>query len=434
MNLEYEQLILGAILRDNSVLSRVPDLTVDHFFFPDHKSIFATILRLANKDIAADAVTVSEKLPEVGFDYIAELANNVPSIANAKTYAARVIEDAMRRTLKDVTSELAEEIATDKTTSVAELIETAQSRIMSLTTSKSEDSVVASAALLPHLQTIEDRSEGRVKKISTGFCNLDAVLNGGFVRSNMVIIGARPSMGKTALALNIAAHIAKTETVLFLSQEMSTGELLDRLLSSIGQIPLSNLLNGRMTDEDYDCLTRATTKIERLRLLIDEQGGLTLADVRSKARRVKQVHGLDVVFLDYLQLMNGSGANRNAEIEEISRGLKNLAKELNIVVVCLSQLNRAVEQRPNKMPVMSDLRDSGSIEQDANIILFLHRDEVYDPDTPAAGFADLLIRKNRQGQTGNLAMKYIGEQTRFCETTERKPEEVKSRKTKGIEL
>ena len=431
MNLEYKQLILGAILSDNSVLSRVPDLTVDHFFLPDHKSIFATILRLANKDIAADAVTVSEKLPEVGFDYIAELANNVPSIANAKTYAARVIEDAMRRTLKDVTSELAEEIATDKTTSVSELIETAQSKIMSLTSRKSSDPVLAADALLPHIQTIEDRTEGRVQTITTGYSNLDAILNGGFIRTNMVIIGARPSMGKTAFALNVAAHIAKTKTVLFLSQEMSTGELIDRLFASLGQIPLSAILSGRLTSEQYDGLTTATTAIEHLKLHIDDQGGLTLADVRSKARRVKR---LDVLFLDYLQLMNGSGANRNAEIEEISRGLKNLAKELNIVVVCLSQLNRAVEQRPNKMPVMSDLRDSGSIEQDANIIMFLHRDEVYDPDTQAAGFADLLIRKNRQGQTGNLVMKYIGEQTRFCETTERKPEEVKSRKTKCIEL
>lgn len=434
MNLEYEQLILGAILRDNSVLSRVPDLTVDHFFLPDHKSIFAMILRLANKDIAADAVTVSEKLPEVGFPYIAELANNVPSVANARTYAARVIEDAMRRTLKDVTSELAEEVATDKTTSVAELIETAQSRIMSLTSRKSGDPVLALDALRPHMQTIEDRIEGRVQTIGTGYGNLDALLNGGFVRTNMVVIGARPSMGKTAFALNVAAHIAKTKTVLFLSQEMSTGELIDRLFASLGQIPLSAVLSGRLTDEQYDGLTRATTAIERMKLHIDDQGGLTLADVRSKARRVKQVHGLDVLFLDYLQLMTGSGANRNAEIEEISRGLKNLAKELNIVVVCLSQLNRAVEQRPNKMPVMSDLRDSGSIEQDANIIMFLHRDEVYDPDTPAAGFADLLIRKNRQGQTGNLVMKYVGEHTRFCETAERKPEEAKTRRTKGIEL
>ena len=271
-------------------------------------------------------------------------------------------------------------------------------------------------------------------EIETGFREMDKFLCGGFSKQEMVVLASKTGIGKTAFALNVAAHIAKTKTVLFLSQEMSTGELIDRLFASLGQIPLSAVLSGRLTDEEYDGLTRATTAIEQLKLHIDDQGGLTLADVRSKARRVKQMHGLDVVFLDYLQLMTGSGANRNAEIEEISRGLKNLAKELNIVVVCLSQLNRAVEQRPNKMPVMSDLRDSGSIEQDANIIMFLHRDEVYDPDTPAAGFADLLIRKNRQGQTGNLTMKYIGEQTRFCETTERKPEEVKTRKTKGIEL
>ena len=271
-------------------------------------------------------------------------------------------------------------------------------------------------------------------EIETGFRELDKFLGGGFSKQEMVVLASNTGIGKSAFALNVAAHIAKTKTVLFLSQEMSTGELIDRLFASLGQIPLSAILSGRLTSEQYDGLTRATTAIEQLKLHIDDQGGLTLADVRSKARRVKQMHGLDVVFLDYLQLMNGSGANRNAEIEEISRGLKNLAKELNIVVVCLSQLNRAVEQRPNKMPVMSDLRDSGSIEQDANIILFLHRDEVYDPDTPAAGFADLLIRKNRQGQTGNLVMKYIGEQTRFCETSERKPEESKTRKTKGIEL
>ena len=202
---------------------------------------------------------------------------------------------------------------------------------------------------------------------------------------------------------------------------------MDRLCASLGRMDLSAILRGKMTNEQWQCFTKAVAQIESLNLFIDDHGGLTISDVRAKARSTKQQYGLDVLFIDYLQLMNGKGANRNAEIEEISRGLKNLAKELDIVVVCLSQLNREVDKRTNRQPVMSDLRDSGSIEQDANIIMFLHRDEVYNPDSSAQGFADLSIQKNRQGRTGNLVFRYVGEQTLFVETSESKPPPKKSR-------
>lgn len=426
-NLEYEQLILGSILRDNSVLARIPDLTSEHFFLPDHKIIFETACRLIEKGEVADVATVSKELPDIGFSYLAEMEINVPSVSGAKTYAARVIDDAIRRKLKDVTAELADEVSGDVTTNVDELIEKVQSRVMGIGMHKSDEPIKASAAMLKHVEEVEDRAEGRIKTIGTGFHNIDGLLNGGFIRTNLVIIGARPSMGKTALALNMAAHIAKTKKVLFLSQEMSTGELMDRLCASLGRMDLSAILRGKMTNEQWQCFTKAVAQIESLNLFIDDHGGLTISDVRAKARSTKQQYGLDVLFIDYLQLMNGKGANRNAEIEEISRGLKNLAKELDIVVVCLSQLNREVDKRTNRQPVMSDLRDSGSIEQDANIIMFLHRDEVYNPDSSAQGFADLSIQKNRQGRTGNLVFRYVGEQTLFVETSESKPPPKKSR-------
>lgn len=420
-SLEFEQLTLGAILRDNSVLNRVPELTADHFFLPDNRAIFGAICRLVSKGESADVATVARELPEIDFAYLAELEVNVPSIASARTYAARVIDDAMRRKLKDVTSELAEEVSHDVTSSAVELLEKVQSRVMGIGTRNAGGPVRASTAMLKHVAEMEDRTEGRIKTIGTGFSNIDSLLNGGFIRTNLVIIGARPSMGKTALALNIAASIAKTKKVLFLSQEMSTGELMDRLCASLGRVDLSAILRGSLTQEQWQNFTQAVAQIEAMNMFIDDQGGLSIADVRAKARGIKRQYGLDVLFVDYLQLMNGQGANRNAEIEEISRGLKNLAKELDIVVVCLSQLNREVDKRTNRRPVMSDLRDSGSIEQDANIIMFLHRDEVYNPDSSERGFADLSIQKNRQGRTGNLVFRYVGEQTLFVETSESKP-------------
>lgn len=424
--LEYEQLTLGCLLRDNRVLSLFPDLTAEHFSVPEHRAIFGSICGLINKRKQADVITVSKNLPDIDFAYIAELELNVPSVAGAKTYANGVIDDALRRELKDVTAELAEEVLKNTTAEAKDLLEKVQSRVMSMGTARADAPIKASDVLLKHIEEIENRTEGKVKTIGTGFGSIDRLLNGGFVKTNLVIIGARPSMGKTALALNIAAHIAKTKNVLFLSQEMSSGELMDRLCAFLGKVELPAILSGRLTNEQWAGFSVATEQIEKMHLFIDDQGGLTISDVRSKARLIKQREGLDVLFVDYLQLMVGKGTNRNAEIEEISRGLKNLAKELNIVVVCLSQLNREVDKRTDRRPVMSDLRDSGSIEQDANIIMFLHRDEVYNSDSAQKGFADIAIQKNRQGKTGNLVFRYVGEKTLFEETGESMPERKRS--------
>jgi len=262
---------------------------------------------------------------------------------------------------------------------------------------------------------LERRMSGGSNAISTGFPALDARLNGGVRRGGLVVLAARPKMGKTALAVNIACHAAVDHAVSVLSMEMPRTELHDRNLAALGQIPLPHLLQPNlMTDQDWGNLTHAAMKISTLNLFLDDQGGLRILDVRMKAKGMKRRHGLDLLVIDYLQLMEGDGDNRNAQIEGITRGLKALAKELDIAIILLSQLNRKLEERPNKRPMPSDLRDSGAIEQDADAVIFLYRDEVYNPDSHDVGICEVDVALFRQGAPGRVALTYIGEQTRFA--------------------
>jgi replicative DNA helicase len=259
--------------------------------------------------------------------------------------------------------------------------------------------------------------EGVTSSISTGLAHLDRQLNGGLRPGWLTILAARPGMGKTALALNIAAHVAESRTALVLSLEMTKTELHDRLLSSLGRVPLHRVMNAPNDNEFWGSVTLATEKIAGMKLFIDDESALSLRDVAGKARAVKRKHGLELLIVDYLQLMRGDQivANRNAEIEQISRGLKALAKELDITVVALSQLNRAVEQRASRIPQLSDLRDSGAIEQDADCVMFLHREEVSNPDCDASfrGFALARVAKFRHGRTGDVPLTYRGEYVSF---------------------
>jgi replicative DNA helicase len=274
--------------------------------------------------------------------------------------------------------------------------------------------VLAADEMTAHVEEIERRLAGGTRAIPTGFPDVDNKLNGGIRRGELIVVAARPKMGKTAFAMNVACHAAIDHAALVLSMEMPKAQLHDRNLANLGRIPLEHVLKPNlMTDLDWEGLTGAVVKIAARRLILDDQGGLRLLDVRVKAKGVKRKHGLDLLVVDYLQLMAGDGDNRNAQIEGITRGLKALAKELDIGVVLLSQLNRKLEERPNKRPMPADLRDSGAIEQDADAVIFLYRDEVYNPDTRDVGICEVDIALCRQGAPGRVALAYVGEQTRF---------------------
>jgi replicative DNA helicase len=301
-----------------------------------------------------------------------------------------------------------------------ELLDAAQSALSTLAESRTaREPIPVRDAMAAHIDVIDGRVDRKYTGIATGFRDIDTLLTGGPNRGALVILGARPSMGKTALALNIATNVAQDYSVLFLSQEMMNGELLDRTLASLGRIPLGSVIRGDMTPADWSNFTAANVQLGALNLHLDDQPALSLLDVRSKARQTKRKYGLDMVVIDYLQLMSGEGTNRNQQIEEISRGLKAMAKELDIVVLVLSQLSRNAANKSR--PQLSDLRDSGAIEQDADIVLFVHRDEVDNPQSHLRGFADVFIAKNRQGRIDDVLLRYEGQFTQFADHNGSRP-------------
>jgi replicative DNA helicase len=417
-SLEAEQSVIGALLRDNDAVDRIGDLRAEHFFLGDHATIFRELMRHLVAGRSCDVISLGDVLRDKVGDcmaYLNSMAQNTPSASNIGRYAAIVRDKAIKRGLIQFAREVAEDAANspedagdmvDRATSGLEKLAQARTRI---------EPVLAADELTAHVEEIERRMNGAVKAISTGFPDVDDKLNGGIRRGELIVLAARPKMGKTAFALNVACNAAADHSVLVLSMEMPKSQLHDRNLASQGHIPLEHLLKPlMMTDEDWGRLTHATIKVSGMRLHQDDQGGLRLLDVRLKAKGVKRRHGLDLLVIDYLQLMDGDGDNRNAQIEGITRGLKALAKELDIGIVLLSQLNRKLEERPNKRPMPSDLRDSGAIEQDADAVVFLYRDEVYNPHTPDVGVCEVDVALCRQGKPGRAALMYIGEQTRFA--------------------
>jgi replicative DNA helicase len=337
-----------------------------------------------------------------------------------------VRDRALRRGLLAATDSMAAMAVNPGGRSAGEVLDAAQSALSALAETRVvREPIRASDAMIAHIDVLDGRAERKYSGIATGFSDIDALLTGGPNRGALVILGARPSMGKTALALNIACNVARDYSVLFLSQEMQNGELLDRCLASLGRIPLSSVITGDMSNEEWSGFTVANMKLQNLNLHLDDQPALTLLDVRGKARLTKRKHGLDLVVVDYLQLMSGEGTNRNQQIEEISRGLKALAKELNIVVLALSQLSRNAANKAR--PQLSDLRDSGAIEQDADIVMFVHRDEVDNPQTHMRGYADLFIAKNRQGRIDDVMLEYEGQFTQFVSSRRERPEAPKAK-------
>lgn len=416
-SIEAEQGVIGALLRDNDAVDRMGDLRAEHFYLGDHATIFRELMRQLAAGRNCDVISLGDALGvkvASGMQYLNSMAQSAPSSAFVARHAAIVRDKAIKRGLIQFGRNVAE-AANSSPSDAAGLLDQASSELEKLASARTRiEPALAADELTAHVEEIERRMTGTVKAISTGYEAVDDKLNGGIRRGELIVLAARPKMGKTAFALNVASNAAVDHSVLVLSMEMPKSQLHDRNLAVQGHIPLEHLLKPwMMTDTDWAGLTHAAQKIGSMRLHQDDQGGLRLLDVRMKAKGVKRKHGLDLLVVDYLQLMEGDGDNRNAQIEGITRGLKSLAKELDIGVVLLSQLNRKLEERPNKRPMPSDLRDSGAIEQDADAVVFLYRDEVYNPDTPDKGVCEVDVALCRQGAPGRAALAYIGEQTRF---------------------
>ena len=426
---DAEQGVIGALLIDPSALERIGDeLKPAHFYRDDHRRIFAAIQRLSLANKPFDVMAVHAELEESGeaqqcggVAYVADIADNTPSSANARRYGEIVTERATLRTLRAIGDEIAT-AAIEPGKSAAEKVDAAQAKVMSLTdrVSRKFEPVTIKDAMRRHLSRIDDRREGRVPTgLSTGFPDLDKRMNGGLHPGQLIILAARPGVGKSAFAMQVALHFALNDRpALFCSQEMPESDLMDRITSLHARVPLGRVIRANeMTSDDYDRLTALAPQLLNTPLMLDEQPSLTLMAVRNKGRKAaRQLGRLGLLVVDYLQLMvsEESGQSRNAEIEQISRGLKQLAKEFGMPVIALSQLSRKCEERPNRRPLASDLRDSGAIEQDADAILTLYRDEIYNPESQYKGLAELGIIKNRQGPTGGfIGLAYHGEFTRF---------------------
>lgn len=416
-----EQAVLGALLIPGSnAVDGIGQLKPGHFFNEAHRIIFGEIVTMAAQAIAIDPVTVAERLDAAGLSektgglaYLGELSMNTPSAANIGRYAKTVVDKAQDRALLaalDQIQAIASGIGATK-----DKLAAAQSAIMAITeAAEPKKPKLIREVLIRAVATIERRGDGTDTALATGFDALDAKLSGGFRRGNLIIIAGRPGMGKTALAGGVSFNVASGSVpTLFLSMEMGDTELADRLIAIAGRVPLDAILAGDMEGDAGDRILAGTARLHELPLLIDEQGGLTFFDIASKARSVKRQHGLGLLIIDYLQLASGDGDTRNSQIEGITRGLKALAKELEIPIIALSQLSRNCESRPNKRPMLSDLRESGAIEQDADIVLMCYRDDYYNPNSPDAGTAEIIIAKNRQGSTGMARLAYIANQTRF---------------------
>lgn len=418
---DSEQSVLGALLIPGAnAVDRIGQLKPGHFFTEAHRIIFGEIVAMAAQAMAIDPVTVAERLDTAGLSektgglaYLGELSMNTPSAANIGRYAQIVIDKALERELVSASDRI-QAIATG-VGATKDKLAAAQSAIMAITeAAEPKKPQLIRDVLIRAVAAIERRGSGQDNAMSTGFPAIDAKLSGGFRRGNLIIIAGRPGMGKTALAGCISLNTASRDVpTLFLSMEMADTELADRMIAIAGRVPLGEVLDGNMEGDAGDRILAGTARLHELPLVIDEQGGLTFFDIASKARSVRRQHGLGLLVIDYLQLASGDGDTRNSQIEGITRGLKALAKELEIPIIALSQLSRNCESRPNKRPIQSDLRESGAIEQDADAILFVYRDEEYNQNSPDAGTAEIIIAKNRQGSTGMARLAYIANQTRF---------------------
>ena len=428
-SIDAEQAVLGGLMLDERAWERIADkLSEEDFYRKDHRLIFRAIGDLANKNMPCDAVTLGEwfdsnGLAELvgGSSYVIQLANSTPSAANIAAYAEIVREKSILRQLIDAGTEIVGDGFQPEGRSSQEILETAEKKVFDIAESGARGKkgyVPMRKAVQEAFQILHQRyeSKGSVTGLATGFVDLDE-MTAGLQPSDLIIVAARPSMGKTALAVNMAEHAAlkSRKAVAIFSMEMSASQLAFRLISSLGRINQQHLRTGDIHEEEWPRVTSAITLLAEAKIFIDDTPALSPAELRARARRLKREHDLGLIVIDYLQLMAvpGNKENRATEISEISRSLKAMAKEMNIPVIALSQLNRSLEQRTDKRPVMADLRESGAIEQDADVILFIYRDEYYNQESPDKGKAEIIIGKQRNGPTGSVMLTFLGQYTRF---------------------
>lgn len=426
-NIEAEQAVLGAIFLEPSSLTLASEILIpEDFYRAAHQKIFNVMLKLNDLGKAVDLITVTEELAASkiledtgGVSYLSELAGSVPTAANIEYYA-RIVEEKslLRRLIRTATG-----IASDgysREDEVETLLSEAEKSILEVAQRKNAGAFHNIKDVLvrtyDNIESMHNRV-GDITGIATGFAELDR-MTAGFQRNDLIIVGARPSVGKTAFALNISQNVAtKTgENVAIFSLEMGAEQLVMRMLCAEGNIDAQRLRTGSLTDEDWGKLTMAMGSLASAGIFIDDTPGVRISDIRSKCRRLKQEHGLGMILIDYLQLILGSGRsgeNRQQEVSEISRSLKQLARELQVPVIALSQLSRGVEQRQDKRPMMSDIRESGSIEQDADIVAFLYRDDYYDKESENKNIIEIIIAKQRNGPTGTVQLAFVKEYNKF---------------------
>ncbi len=425
-SIEAEQSVLSAMLMDrDAILTASEILTGEDFYQHQYGVIFDTMVELCNEGMPVDLITLQERLkekdlpPEISsMDYIRDLLTSVATSVNIKYYANIVSDKAMMRRMIKVTEEISNTCYQDKEPT-QEILEMTEKKIFDLLQRRQTGEFVPiQQVVLNAVNSIEkaSKNKGNVTGLSTGFVDLDYKTS-GFQPSDLILLAARPSMGKTAFALNIAQHMAFKlgKTVAIFSLEMSKEQLVNRLLAMESRVDSMALRTGKLRDEDWTKLVEGADIIGRSNLIIDDTPGISVSELRSKCRKYKLEYDLGIIFIDYLQLMSGSGRSdsRQQEISDISRSLKAVARELNVPVVALSQLSRAVEQRPDHRPMLSDLRESGAIEQDADVVMFIYRDDYYHKDTEKKGIAEINIAKQRNGPIGVVELVWLPQYTQF---------------------
>ena len=428
-NLEAEASLLGSLIIDSEAIVKIADqIKASDFYDKKHERIYEAIDYLYEHHKPVDVLTLADQLKNTGYldsiggpSYLSELTNFVPTAAHVEQYAEIVSQKALRRRLISASQEITG-LSYDESKQLTELIEAAETKLFNV----SQDHVGQDVSSLESLLTdsfdrLDDlhKDKHKLRGVPTGFKDLDNIL-AGFQRSDLIILAARPSMGKSALALNFAHNIAlKTnEPVLIFSLEMSKEQLVDRLLSMESGVDAWALRTGNLNDSDFERIGQAMGVLSEIPIYIDDTPGITISDMRTKARREAHLHKLGLIIIDYLQLMSGgtrfsSDGNRVQEISEISRGLKGLARELNVPILALSQLSRSVENRSPQVPQLADLRESGSIEQDADVVMFIYREDYYHPDTERKDLADVMIKKHRNGPIDNIELRFVKEKQKF---------------------
>ena len=423
---QAEASVLGAMLLDKSAITTAVEIIhAEDFYYDSHKAIFEGILRLYNKNEPADMITLSDFLKKNGqleavggYTYLGRLTSGAGAVSNTEAYANIIKEKSTLRALIRAGSEIVEDSYRDDD-EVGAIIEKAEKSIFDITQDNQRNGLMdMGEVMVTTFDVMQKRSEnkGGLTGLTTGFIDLDRKTS-GMQKADLVLLAARPSMGKTALMVNIATNAAlkANATVAMFSLEMSRNQLSQRILSSLSHVDLMKIISGDLTTEEWSKVIETMTYMNEMAIYIDDTAGITPLEVKAKCRRLKAEKGLDLVVIDYLQLMEvgGRAESRQQEISAISRQLKGIAKELDVPVIALSQLSRAPEMRADHRPILSDLRESGAIEQDADIVMFLYRDEYYNPDTEKQGLGELIIAKHRNGPTGTVELLFKGEYTKF---------------------